>query len=127
MDKPVGLLLVATEDVDLSNGLKIQAGHAFVVPLACVNVYNLGLEANDMVTVRTTDEDVPLKFRGLSARVLSTMELVNVELADGSVETFNRNQLKLRRRDGFDTHQIYNQLPPMTFSGGDDDKPWEQK
>lgn len=122
MDKPTLLIFAAKQDVTLANGLHLHAGQGIALPIPSISVYNMGLLPNDEVKLRTTDAELPEQFRGKTGKVLSTMTLVTVELEDGSVETFNREQMKLRMRDGLETHQQYG---GKLVVDGDEKEPWQ--
>ncbi len=61
--------------------------------------YDMPLMDGDTVKVRTTDESVPENFRGLKGKVIGQMWIVTVKFEDGTVQDFNRQQIKLRGRE----------------------------
>jgi hypothetical protein len=68
-----------------------------------LTVYDLPVRGGDVVKVRTTPEvveDVDYALRGKRGKVVGTVNLVMVEFEDGTVATFNREQVSFKERDG---------------------------
>jgi hypothetical protein len=64
--------------------------------------YNFPVESGDVVKVRTTHPGVAeSEKKGQTGRIVSKMEMITVAFEDGTVETFNRDELNLRI-PGFD-------------------------
>lgn len=62
-----------------------------------LNAYNFPVQADDTVKVRTTHPGVAESERkGKMGTVVGVMEMIAVKFEDGTVETFNRDELNLR-------------------------------
>lgn len=76
-----------------------------------VGSYNMPLEADDVVKVRESHPATQMAERkGQRGKVVGQMHMVTVQFEDGSVETFNREELSMR-------------LPGQDSEGNE---PWKQ-
>lgn len=113
---PSGVMFRFTKPVTYTNGFVIDEDHvkqeaALGIPLPRVNIYNLGLEENDLVRVRQSmaspDADVE-KWAGMIGTVKGWKHTVVVEFFDGTIKEFDREELSLREdKDGVQFHGLF--------------------
>ncbi len=64
-----------------------------------VTEYNFPVQSGDVVKVRTTDDEIAFGLRGQKGKVVGVMSMVQVQFEDGTIETFQREQVKFRERE----------------------------
>lgn len=75
---------------------------AFVLPVTpgytlAITPYNIPLQDEDVVKVRTTHPDTQTNLhKGQRGKVIGQMHMVTVQFEDGTVETYNRDELNMK-------------------------------